>query len=306
MIPAAARSALEALLGERVAFGVPLARHTALRVGGPADALAQPADRDELLRLLRLCAAHDLPHHVLGSGFNTLVLDGGMEGVVLQLGRFRGLEEKPAGALRVEAGVSHAALTSYCIRQGLAGLEFGAGIPGSMGGWAAMNAGIGVRELKDVLLEAEVASGDGTKLEALDPAALQPCYRGLAGLPHGAVIVSTLLRVTPADPPAVRAEVERLRAHRAATQPLDLPSCGSVFKNPPGDFAGRLIEAAGLKGLRAGEAEISPLHANFIVNHGGARAADVLALIERAQSVVAERFGARLEPEVRVVGRTTV
>ena len=297
------RRALEALLGDRVAFGVPLAKHTALRIGGPADALAQPADRDELLRLLRLCAAAGLSHHVLGSGFNTLVRDGGITGVVVQLGRLRGIEEKPAGALRVEAGVSHATLTGYCIRHGLSGLEFGAGIPGSAGGWTAMNAGIGVRELKDALIEAEVASGDGTTIETLGPAELRPRYRGLAGLAPGAVVVSALLRVTKADPAAVRAEVERLRARRAATQPLDVPSCGSVFENPPGDFAGRLIEAAGLKGARVGGAEISTLHANFIVNRGGATAADVLALMERAKSAVRERFGIELAPEVRVVGR---
>jgi len=303
MIAADIRSALEALLGESVGFGVPMARHNALRIGGPADALARPADRDDLLRLLRLCAAAGLPHHVLGSGFNTLVLDGGIEGVVIHLGRFRDLERKPEGALRVEAGVSHATLTSYCIEHGLSGLEFGAGIPGSVGGWTAMNAGIGIREVKDALIEAEVASGDGTKLDALGPQDLRPHYRGLAGLAPGAVIVSTLLRVVPADPEAVRAEVERLRGRRAQTQPLDVPSCGSVFKNPPADFAGRLIEAAGLKGLRAGAAEISTLHANFILNRGGARAADVLTLIERAQAAVYERFGIRLEPEVRVVGR---
>jgi UDP-N-acetylmuramate dehydrogenase len=304
MIAADFKRALSSLLEERVAFDVPLARHTALRIGGPADAFAEPGGREELLRLLRLCAGACVPHHVLGSGFNTLVLDGGIEGVVIHLGRFRGIEEKPAGALRIEAGVSHAALVNHCIKYGFAGLEFGAGIPGTVGGWIAMNAGIGVREVKDALLEAEVASADGARLDALRADELQPHYRGLGGLASGAVIVSTLLRVTPADPSAVRAEVERQRARRAETQPLDLPSCGSVFKNPPGDFAGRLIEAAGLKGLRAGNAEISTLHANFILNRGGARAADVLALIERARGAVRDRFGVTLEPEVRLVGRT--
>jgi UDP-N-acetylmuramate dehydrogenase len=304
MIPADVIRALTALLGERVGFDVPMARHTALRIGGPADALAEPTDRDELLRLLRLCARAGIPHHVLGSGFNTLVRDEGIEGVVIHLGCFRGLEEKPAGALRVEAGVSHATLTNFCIRQGLGGLEFGAGIPGTVGGWTTMNAGIAGRELKDVLLEAEVASAGGARLDAVRPEDLQPVYRGLAGLEPGAVIVSTLLRVSQSTPEQVRAKVERLRARRAETQPLDLPSCGSVFKNPPGDFAGRLIEAAGLKGLRAGAAEISTRHANFIVNSGGARAADVLTLVERARAEVAALFGIELEPEVRVIGRT--
>jgi UDP-N-acetylmuramate dehydrogenase len=304
VIAPAVREALVELLGDRVAFDVPLSRHTALRIGGPADAVAEPADRDELLRCLRLCARAGLRHTVLGSGFNTLVLDGGVAGLVLRLVRLRGLEAKPEGALRIEAGVSHATLTNYCIRNGLTGLEFGAGIPGTVGGWTFMNAGIGSREMKDVLVEAEVASRDGAQLETLRAAELRPCYRVLAGLPDASVIVSVVVRVEAADPDVVRAEVERLRARRAATQPLDLPSCGSVFKNPPGDFAGRLIEAAGQKGARVGAAEISPVHANFIVNHGGARAADVLALVERARSAVLERFGVALEPEVRVIGRS--
>jgi UDP-N-acetylmuramate dehydrogenase len=266
--------------------------------------MAQPAERDELLRLLRLCSAAHVPTRVLGSGFNTIVRDEGLDGVVIRLDRFRALEEKPAGQLRVEAGVSHATLTTFCIRNGLAGLEFGAGIPGTVGGWTAMNAGIAERELKHVLLEAEVASADGARLEALRAEDLRPVYRGLAGLAPGAVIVSTLVRVEAGAPDAIRAEVDRLRARRAATQPLDLPSFGSVFKNPHGDFAGRLIEAAGLKGLRAGAAQISTLHANFIVNHGGARAADVIRLVERAQAEVAAQFGIDLEPEVRVIGRT--
>lgn len=304
-MPEAARAALETLLGDRVAFDVPLSRHTAWRIGGPADALARPADRDELLRCLRVCARAGLPHVVLGSGFNTLVRDGGVDGVVLHLGRFRGLEAKPEGALRVEAGVSHATLTHHCIRHGLSGLEFGAGIPGTVGGWTAMNAGIGSREVKDVLLEAEVASADGSRLETLRPEDLRPRYRGLEGLAPGSVIVSTLLRVGASEPDAVRDEVERLRARRAETQPLDLPSCGSVFKNPQGDYAGRLIEAAGLKGARCGAAQISTVHANFIVNHGGARAADVIALVERARAAVLERFDVALEPEVRVIGRAT-
>ncbi len=300
--PEAAR-ALRALLGEGVTFDVPLARLTALRIGGPADAVAEPADRDELLRLLRLCAAERLPHAVLGSGFNTLVCDEGVDGVVLRLSRFRSLEQKPEGLLRVEAGVSHATLTSFCMRGGLAGLAFGAGIPGTAGGWTAMNAGVPGREIRDALVEAEVASGDGTRLESLSPRELRPGYREMAGLRAGAVVVSTLLRVTPSTPAAVQAEVDALRVRRARTQPLDLPSCGSGFKNPPGDHAGRLIEATGLKGAECGAAQISTLHANFIVNRGGARAADVLALVERAKSAVREKFGVALETEVRIVGR---
>jgi len=303
MIARSARRALEDALEDRIRFGVPLSKLTSLRLGGPAEALATPADRAELARLLSLCAFHRIPHWVLGKGFNTLALDGGADGVAIQLSRFRRLEERPGGALRAEAGVSHGRLTRFCVERGLAGLEFGAGIPGTVGGWTAMNAGIGQREVKDAVLEVEVMSPTGTWVRHLSRESLRFTYRALRGLAPGSVIVSTLFGVTPSTPEAVRAVIEPQMARRSATQPLELPSCGSVFKNPPGDFAGRLIEAAGLKGLRVGGAEISTVHANFIVNRGGACAADVLALIEGARTAVLQATGLRLESEVQIVGR---
>ena len=302
MIPAAARRELTELLDDRVEFDAPLSRHTSLRVGGPADALALPADRAELSQLLGICRSHRLPHTVLGAGFNTLVLDGGLPGVVVKLSKLRRLEERPGPALRAEAGVSHSQITRFCAAHGFSGLEFGAGIPGTVGGWIAMNAGIPKREVEARVREIEVMSPTGQRRH-LARAGVRFAYRALRGLAPGSVIVSVLLSVTLSSPAAVRAEIESLLARRAATQPLDVPSCGSVFKNPPGDHAGRLIEAAGLKGRRAGGAEISPIHANFIANVGGATAADVLALIELAQQSVHEQTGIHLEPEVRIVGR---
>lgn len=302
MIPTAARSALLHALADRVRFDVPMASLTSLRVGGPADALATPADRRELATLLALCAEHRLPHQVLGSGFNTLALDGALAGVVIRLSRLRRLEERPGGQLRAEAGVSHSQVTRHCVRRGLAGLEFAAGIPGSVGGWIAMNAGIPDREMADVVEEIEVMSPTGHQVRHLRREGLAFRYRALRGLAPGSVLVSALFRVEPADPEQVRERVDALLARRAATQPLSVPSCGSVFKNPPGDFAGRLIEASGLKGHRIGGAQISPVHANFIANLGGATAADVLALIHEAQARVKETQGALLEREVRIVG----
>ncbi len=303
MIPEAARAELRAALEDRVRFDVPMSRHTSLRVGGPADAHAAPADRGELAALLAVCARHGLQHMVLGHGFNTLVLDGGIEGVVLQLSRFRRLEARPGGRLLAEAGVSHSQLTRFCKQHGLAGLEFGAGIPGTVGGWLAMNAGIAEREVGEATREIEVMSPTGGEVRRLPRARLEFRYRGLRGLAPGSVLLSGLFEVVATEPEVVATEVERLLAKRAATQPLNVPSCGSVFKNPPGDYAGRLIEAAGLKGAREGDAEISELHANFIANRGRARAADVIALIERARERVAREFGIELEPEVRVLGR---
>jgi UDP-N-acetylmuramate dehydrogenase len=303
VIPETLRRELSEALAERVRFDVPMARHTSLRVGGPADAIAVPADRAELARLLALCHAHGVPHLVLGNGFNTLVLDGGVEGVVVQLARLRGLEERPGPSVRVEAGVSHSQLTRFCVERGLSGLEFGAGIPGTVGGWLAMNAGIAEHEVGEAVLELEVMRPGGAETRRLPRERLEFRYRGLRGLAPGSVILSGLLAVRASDRAVVRTEVERLLAKRATSQPLDVPSCGSVFKNPPGDYAGRLIEAVGLKGERVGDAEISRVHANFIANRGRARAVDVLALVELARERVRKELGIELEPEVRIVGR---
>jgi UDP-N-acetylmuramate dehydrogenase len=294
--------ALAEVLGDRVRFDFPLSRCTSLRVGGPVDAFATPATRDEVSRTLRVCADYRLPHSVIGAGFNTLALDGRLEGVAIQLGKLRGLEERPNGALRVEAGVSHSQLTNFCIQRGLSGLEFGCGIPGTVGGWLAMNAGVPNREIGDVVLEIEVLSPTGRKRRHIPREDLRFTYRSLCGLAPGSVALSALLKVAISCRDAVRAEVDRQLAARAATQPINLPSCGSVFKNPPGDFAGRLIEDAGLKGHRIGGAEISPVHANFIANRGSATAADIMSLIEEARSAVWRNAGRRLIPEVRIIG----
>jgi UDP-N-acetylmuramate dehydrogenase len=304
VIGADLRAELEAALPGAIRFDVPASKLTSLRVGGPVDALATPPDRPALSRLLAICARRGLRQRVIGRGFNTIVRDEGLDGVLIQLSAFKRVEERPDGCLRVEAGVSHASLVRFCKERGLCGLEFGAGIPGSIGGWIAMNAGIPERETKDAVREIEVMSPSGAKLHHHPRAKLGFGYRRLAGLAPGSVILSALLEVRPAAKSAVAETIERLLARRSDTQPLDVPSCGSVFKNPPGSYAGRLIEAAGLKGERHGGAQISTLHANFIVNTGGATAADVLALIGHARAAVRLRTGIQLEPEVRIWGRS--
>lgn len=302
MIESTLREVLAQTLGDQIAFDVPLARHTSLRIGGPVDAMVTPRDRAALAETLALCDAHGLPTRVLGAGFNVLASDAGLPGVVLRLKKLRRIERIDDETIEVEAGASHATLTRYCVEHALAGLEFGAGIPGTLGGWLAMNAGIGVREVKDVVRSLELMDGRGQTLPPIERDRLDFRYRTLAGLPEGSVLLAARLAVTPSDRDHVQREIDRLLAHRQATQPTDIPSCGSVFRNPPGDHAGRLIEAAGLKGTRCGAAEISTLHANFIVNRGGATAGDVLQLIERARQTVAEQTGIVLETEVKLLG----
>jgi UDP-N-acetylmuramate dehydrogenase len=299
------REGLTALLGDRVQFNVAMARHTSLRVGGPADAVATPESPTELAQMLVLCTAHRISHTLLGGGFNTLVLDAGVDGVVIRTNRLRRLEARPDATLLAEAGVSHARVTRFCSEQGLTGLEFAAGIPGTVGGWLAMNAGVPERETKDAVREVEVLSPTGAKRRRFSVNELCFAYRGLRGLAHGSVVLSAVFELTAVSPERVRNEIERVLARRRDTQPLDVPSCGSVFKNPRGDHAGRLIELAGLKGEACGGAEISSIHANFIVNKGIAKASDVLALMHRAQARVRAQTGIVLEPEVRILGRPT-
>ncbi len=301
LIDAAASEELRVLLGRNVSFDERLARYTSLRVGGPADAVAGPQSREQLLELWKLCRARRLPLLVLGNGFNTLVRDGGVRGVVVRLHALRGLRRDEAGLVEAEAGVTHSTLTRFCAAEGLAGLEFTVGIPGTVGGWLRMNAGVPEREMKDVAERvAWLDPGSGAFVD-VDAAGLGWAYRHV-DLPADAVIVAGTFRTRPDDPDAIRARMQQGMERRRATQPVDQPSCGSVFVNPPGDHAGRLIEAAGLKGSRHGTARISELHANFIITEGKARAADVLALIETARGAVRERFGIALETEVRIVG----
>ena len=305
MIPVEARAGLQALLEDRVVFDVPMARQTSLRVGGPADALATPQDRTELAALLKLCHEYAVPHTLLGAGFNILVREDGLDGVVISTKKLRFMEARPGPTIFAETGVSHASMTRFCSENGFAGLEFGAGIPGTVGGWIAMNAGIGVREQKDVIREVEILSRDGSEIRVVENQDLGFSYRRCARIEQGDIVVSALFQVSVAQPEDVKAEVDRLLSRRQASQPLNAPSCGSVFRNPAGDFAGRLIEQAGLAGERAGGAEISDLHANFIVNRGGATADDVLSLIDFARNRVLEASGIELETEVRILGRTS-
>jgi UDP-N-acetylmuramate dehydrogenase len=305
VISPALRAELGALLGERIRFDAALSRYTSLRVGGPAAAVAAPADRWELAALLRLCAARGLRHVAIGGGFNSLARDTGLDAVVIHLRHFRRLEERPGYLLRADAGVSHSQVLNFCARRGFGGLEFAAGIPGTVGGWVAMNAGVPARDVSQVLVEVEVLSPCGRQRRHIPREQLRLRYRELRGLAKGSLIVSALLAVTKRPAAEVRAEIERRLTERARKQPLDVPSCGSVFVNPRGDYAGRLIESVGLKGHRIGGAQISPVHANFIANLGGARAADVLELIALAQREVERATGIRLEREVRMMGEDT-
>jgi len=272
----------------------PVARRGYWRVGGPMERFVVADTEAELAEALGAAG----PVHVLGMGSNLLVPDAGLPGTTVQLGAaFRGFQRLDGDRVQVGAGMPDVVLLQRVAREGLAGLGCLAGVPGTLGGAIAMNAGTHLGELGE-RLESVTGILEG-EVRTLRRAELPMTYRE-GGLPSGMVVTSAILALQ-REPD----EAERIRAHlarRRATQPLDLPSCGSVFRNPPGDAAGRLIESVGLKGHRVGGAEISTRHANFIVNLGGARAADVMACIRVAWERVRELRGVDLVPEVHVLG----
>jgi UDP-N-acetylmuramate dehydrogenase len=277
----------------------PLASRTTVRVGGPADLLVRPADPDALAELLRAVRELGVPLHVLGGGANTLVADAGVRGVVVRLPPTLAPEDARGDMLLLGAGQPTSRLWVRAHALGLVGIEFVAGIPGTLGGAVAMNAGTRIGEMKDVVRRVELATAGGTGF--LDARELGFAYR-TCRLPPGAVVTRVEFGLRPGDVALSERVMQEDRDRRRRTQPLDRPSFGSTFRNPPGEFAGRLIEAVGLKGHRIGGATWSEVHANFVVNLGGATARDVLALVALARARVQERFGIVLETEVRLLG----
>jgi UDP-N-acetylmuramate dehydrogenase len=292
------RAIRERVPGELVE-DAPLAPRTSCRIGGPADLLVRPRDPEALSRLLSTCAELAVPVFVLGGGANTLFADAGVRGVVLKLPQDFSGEGEEAGELVFCAGAPIARLVERARAKKLVGMEFLAGIPGTLGGAAVMNAGTKLGSMADIVSRVEVATLAGAGF--VPASELRYAYRH-SELPPGAVVTRVAVRLREGDLAKSAALMEADKAARRKSQPLDQPSWGSTFVNPPGDAAGRLLEAAGLKGRRIGQAMISEVHANFVVNLGGATAVDALALMRLARSTVKERFGVVLEPEVRRVG----
>lgn len=281
----------------------PMARHTTWRVGGPADRYYQPADIADLAEFLAQLPA-DEPLLWVGLGSNLLVRDGGIRGTVIATaGLLNEIEQSDATTVRVEAGVPCAKVARFCGRLGLTGAEFLAGIPGTMGGALAMNAGAFGGETWPLVVQVETLNRRG-RLRVREPGEYQVGYRQVRG-PADEWFVAATLRLAPGDTEAAAARIRELLARRSASQPIQQPNAGSVFRNPPGDYAARLIEACGLKGDCIGGACVSQKHANFIVNNGGASAADIEALIERVAATVERERGIRLVPEVHIVGESS-
>jgi UDP-N-acetylmuramate dehydrogenase len=278
----------------------PMAKHVQFRIGGPADLLVIPRSLDELDAAARLLFAEGVRPIVLGQGSNVLIGDRGIRGVVVKLGKGVDRVQIAGTTVDAEAGAGLPALALQTARAGLAGLEFAAGIPGSVGGAVMMNAGAHGHAMDEIVESVHVLTPDGPR--RLDGAALGFRYRTSALQAEPWIVLRVVMRLTPEDPASIRTRLDTWLAHRGATQPVGPPSSGCVFRNPPGDHAGRLIDQAGGKGLSVGGARVSTLHANYILNSGDARAADVVALVEQVRHRVREHTGITLEMEVKYLG----
>ncbi|MXP62723.1 UDP-N-acetylmuramate dehydrogenase [Roseomonas sp. M0104] len=296
-MPQSAAHTLPPLRG-RVQAEAPLAPFTWFRTGGPAEWLVRPADAGDLLLLLR-DKPRDVPLAVVGAASNLLVRDGGVRGLVVKLARgFSGVAVEADGLVAGAAALD-ATVAEHAAAAGLAGLEFLSGIPGGIGGAVAMNAGAYGAEVKDVLDWAEIATPGG--LLRLDAAELGFAYRR-AALPAGGIVTRARFRAAPGDAAAIAERMREIRAAREATQPVRARTGGSTFKNPPGAKAWALIDAAGCRGLRVGDAQVSEKHCNFLLNLGGATAGELEELGETVRARVAARSGITLEWEIRRIG----
>ena len=279
----------------------PMKNHTTFRIGGNAEVFAAPDSADGVERVLQICREENIPCTVIGNGSNLLVGDRGVCGVVLQIYRNYASIRIEGTDLYVQAGALLGQTAAAAAREGLTGLEFASGIPGTIGGAAAMNAGAYGGEMKDVLVWVKAIDRDGY-VRQYAAAELELGYRTSRIQKEALVVLEVKLTLQQGDPVKIRERMEELKEQRVAKQPLEYPSAGSTFKRPEGYFAGKLIMDAGLRGFSVGDAQVSEKHCGFVINRGNATAADVMVLVSQVQTIVEEKFGVQLELEVRRIG----
>lgn len=292
---------IEIFGNNRVLFDEPMSQHTTFRIGGPADVFVMPENYEQIREVLRLCKEEKLPFFVLGNGSNLLVSDSGYRGVIIQMDR--NMEEIRLDGEEIHA-CAGALLSSVAVaarNASLTGFEFAGGIPGTIGGAAAMNAGAYGGELKDVLKEVTVMTREGEIL-TIPADKLEMGYRTSIIKTAGYLVLEAVISLKKGDEEKIRAVMKELSERRTEKQPLDYPSAGSTFKRPEGYFAGKLIMDSGLRGYRVGGAQVSEKHCGFVINAGGATAEDVRSLMDHVIRVVREKYGVTLEPEVKFLG----
>lgn len=286
---------------DRVLLEEPMKRHTTFRIGGPAEVFVMPGNLEEVQRILEICRTEDLPYFILGNGSNLLVSDKGYQGVVVQLYRNFGQIRVEDSQIHAQAGALLSGIAAAAREASLTGFEFAGGIPGTLGGAVVMNAGAYGGEMKDVLKEVTVLTPEGGVL-TLQADELHMGYRTSVIKEAGYIVLEAVISLEKGDQEEIRSRMQELAGMRTSKQPLSYPSAGSTFKRPEGYFAGKLIMDSGLRGYQVGGAQVSEKHCGFVINTGNATAKDVTTLMSDVQRIVMEKFGVKLEPEVKFLG----
>lgn len=286
---------------DQILLEEPMKKHTTFRVGGPASCFLTPSDEVQMEEILHICREEEIPCFILGNGSNLLVSDQGFDGVVMQIYKNRNEITVDGTKLRVQAGALLSATAKKALDAGLTGMEFAAGIPGTLGGAVVMNAGAYGGEMKDILESVTVLTLEGEK-KILKAEELELGYRTSIIKEKGYVVLEAILCLQQGDQELIRAKMDELKEQRVSKQPLEYPSAGSTFKRPEGYFAGKLIQDAGLRGYQVGGAQVSEKHCGFVINKENATAQDVVDLIKDVQRIVYEKFQVRLETEVKFLG----
>lgn len=286
---------------ERVLTEEPLHQHTTFRVGGPADYFVMPNKIEEVKAVVDLCQHANMPYYVLGNGSNLLVSDKGYRGVIIQIYKEMNKIEVVGDCIKAQAGALLSKIGSVALEGGLAGFEFAAGIPGTVGGAVVMNAGAYGGEMKDILASVTALTPDGEVI-TLTNEELELGYRTSIILKKDYIVLEAVCQLKSGDKEVIRAKMDELKVQRVTKQPLEYPSAGSTFKRPEGYFAGKLIQDAGLRGFQVGGAQVSEKHCGFVINKDHATAADIVELMNRVSEKVMQEFGVTLEPEVKRLG----
>lgn len=286
---------------DRVFSSEPMKKHTSFRIGGPADYFVMPKSYEEVAEAIAVCKEEQVPYSIVGNGSNLLVSDAGYRGVVIQIFREMSEVQVEGNCIRAQAGASLAKIAATALDAELAGFEFAAGIPGTLGGACVMNAGAYGGEMRDVLVNVTVLD-ESDKVVKLEKEDLELGYRTSIIARKGYIVLGAELELKHGSPDEIRGLMNELKEKRISKQPLEYPSAGSTFKRPEGHFAGKLIQDAGLRGFRVGDAMVSEKHCGFVINAGEATAAEVDSLMKQVSERVQEQFGVALEPEVKRLG----
>lgn len=302
MSPANFKNEIEAMLDlSDIKYNEPMKNHTSFKVGGPCYILLTPESYDDAVKILKLCKKYNEKYFVMGNGTNLIVKDGGFDGVIIKLTKIKNIEVDGKNII-ADSGALLSCVSKEALKHNLKGMEFASGIPGTVGGAVAMNAGAYGPEIKDIIVSADVSDSDGN-IFTMNKDELDLSYRMSAVQKRNCTVLRATFQLEEGIFETIKNRMNELNKRRADKQPLEYPSAGSTFKRPDGYFAAKLIEDAGLKGLSVGGAAVSTKHSGFIINYNNATASDILNLISEVEKRINEKYGVQLEPEVKIIGR---